>query len=139
LILAGVLVGCATARGSVRPPVSEDLLRPVQTGYASWYGKLHHGRQTTSGETYDMNQLTAAHPVLPMGTRLLVTNLKNGRAVTVRVNDRGPTVHDRILDLSYAAARELGAVGDGVVPVRIRVLQGPSRRGASSTPAGGVF
>jgi rare lipoprotein A len=71
---------------------------------------------------YDMNRLTAAHPALPMGTRLLVTNLKNGRTVVVRVNDRGPSVGDRILDLSYAAARELGAVGDGVVPVRIRVL-----------------
>ena len=74
-----------------------------------------------------MNQLTAAHPALPMGTRLLVTNVRNGRAVTVRVNDRGPFVDGRILDLSYAAARQLGAVGDGVVPVRVRVLQEPSR------------
>ena len=69
-----------------------------------------------------MNKLTAAHPTLPMGTRLLVTNLNNGRSVTVRVNDRGPTVEGRILDLSYAAARELGAIGDGVVPVRIQVI-----------------
>jgi len=69
-----------------------------------------------------MNKLTAAHPTLPMGTHLLVTNLNNGRSVTVRVNDRGPTVEGRILDLSYAAARELGAIGDGVVPVRIQVI-----------------
>ena len=70
-----------------------------------------------------MNALTAAHPSLPLGTRVLVTNLKNGRTVTVRVNDRGPVVDGRIIDLSYAAAQELGAVGDGVVPVRIRVLR----------------
>ena len=69
-----------------------------------------------------MNKLTAAHPSLPMGTRLRVTNLKNGRQVTVRVNDRGPAVDGRILDLSFAAARELGAVGDGVVPVRVEVV-----------------
>jgi rare lipoprotein A len=74
-----------------------------------------------------MNQLTAAHPTLSMGTRLLVTNLRNGRSVGVRVNDRGPTVHGRILDLSHAAAKELGAVGDGVIPVRIRVTSTPSR------------
>jgi peptidoglycan lytic transglycosylase len=127
LILAGVLAGCATSRGAVPPLVSEDLLRPVQRGYASWYGKPHHGRRTASGEIYDMNQLTAAHPALPMGTLLLVTNINTGRAVTVRVNDRGPFVDGRILDLSYAAARQLGAVGDGVVPVRVRVLQEPSR------------
>ncbi len=126
LILAVVLAGCATTPGPVRPPVSQDLLRPVQTGYASWYGRLHQGRVTTSGEPYDMNRFTAAHPALPMGTRLLVTNVKNGRSVTVRVNDRGPTVDGRILDLSYAAARELGAVGDGVVPVRIQVVSTPS-------------
>jgi rare lipoprotein A len=131
LILAGVLAGCATSGGRVgghvRPPVSEDLLGSVQTGYASWYGKAHQGRRTTSGEVYDMYKLTAAHPALPMGTRLLVTNLKNGRSVTVRVNDRGPIVDGRILDLSFAAARELGAIGDGVVPVRIRVVSMSSR------------
>ncbi len=122
LILAGMLAGCAAIPEAVRPPVSEDLLRPVQTGYASWYGRLHQGRRTASGETYDMNRFTAAHPALPMGTRLVVTNLKNGRSVTVRVNDRGPTVSGRIVDLSYAAARDLRAIGDGVVPVRIQVV-----------------
>ena len=128
LILTGVMAGCGAIPGAaVRPPVSDDLLRPLQTGYASWYGKAHQGRPTTSGETYDMKKFTAAHPALPMGTRLLVTNLKNGRSVTVRVNDRGPFVDGRIVDLSYAAAREVGAIGDGVVPVRIRVVSMPSR------------
>jgi rare lipoprotein A len=126
LIVTGVLAGCSTVPEVVRPPVSDDLLRPLQTGYASWYGKSHQGRRTTSGETYDMNKLTAAHPALPMGTRLLVTNLRNGRSVTVRVNDRGPFVDGRIVDLSYAAARELGAVEDGVVPVRVEILPGSS-------------
>jgi peptidoglycan lytic transglycosylase len=74
-----------------------------------------------------MYKYTAAHPALPMGTRLLVTNLKNGRSVTVRVNDRGPFVDGRIVDLSYAAAREVDAIGEGVVPVRIRVVAMPSR------------
>ena len=69
-----------------------------------------------------MNKLTAAHPTLPMGTNLLVTNLNNGRAVKGRVNDRGPSVEGRVVDLSYAAAREIGAIGDGVVPVRIEVI-----------------
>ena len=72
-----------------------------------------------------MHELTAAHPALPMGTRLLVTNLKNGRSAAVRVNDRGPVVDGRIVDLSYAAARRIGAIGDGVVPVRLRVVSTP--------------
>jgi rare lipoprotein A len=70
-----------------------------------------------------MHAFTAAHPTLPLGTRVLVTNLANGRAVEVRINDRGPVVRDRIIDLSYAAARALGAAGDGVFPVRIGVLE----------------
>jgi peptidoglycan lytic transglycosylase len=125
--LSGLVVGCATTRAPVPPPTSEDHGRFTQTGYASWYGKAHQGRKTSSGEPYDMNQLTAAHATLPMGTRLLVTNLKNGRTVAVRVNDRGPSADGRILDLSYAAARELGAVGDGVVPVRISVIGAQAR------------
>jgi len=135
LILAAGLAGCATSARPVPspstrpapPPVSEERRAPAQTGYASWYGQAHQGRRTTSGEAYDMNKLTAAHPTLPMGTNLLVTNLNNGRSVTVRVNDRGPSVDGRILDLSYAAARELGAIGEGVVPVRIQVISTSSR------------
>jgi len=98
-----------------------------QTGEASWYGEPHHGRTTASGESYDMNQLTAAHRTLPLGTRVLVTNLKNGRAVEVRINDRGPSVEGRIIDLSFAAAKELGAVPSGTIPVRIRVISLPSQ------------
>jgi rare lipoprotein A len=94
----------------------------VITGRASWYGEAHHGLLTASGERYDMHALTAAHRTLPFGTRLRVVNLDNGDAVEVRVNDRGPVVPGRVLDLSYAAARKLRAVGAGVIPVRITVL-----------------
>ena len=94
----------------------------VVTGQASWYGQVHHGLLTASGERYDMHALTAAHRSLPFGTRLRVTNLNNGEAVEVRINDRGPTVPGRILDLSYAAARKLRAVGAGVIPVSYTVL-----------------
>ena len=99
----------------------------VQTGQASWYGEPHHGQKTASGEIYDMRQFTAAHRTLPLGTRLLVTNLRNGRSVEVRVNDRGPIAAGRIIDVSYAAAEELGAVSDGIFPVRVRVVS-PSAR-----------
>src|SRR5207244_773422 len=77
------------------------------TGTASWYGEAHHRKKTASGEPFDMHALTAAHRTLPFGTRVLVTNLANGRAVEVRINDRGPVVRDRIIDLSYGAARAL--------------------------------
>ncbi len=93
-------------------------------GRASWYGQQHHGRITASGETFDMHRFTAAHPTLPLGTRLLVTNVANGRSVVVRVNDRGPDRHDRILDLSYAAARALHALEAGVINVRLALVDG---------------
>ena len=123
--LAAVLAGCATTRSPVK--VRPKALPPgtVETGEASWYGERHQGRRTASGELYDMYRLTAAHPALPLGTQVLVTNLQNGRSVEVRVNDRGPTVPGRIIDLSYAAARTLGAVAAGTVPVSIRVLSTP--------------
>ena len=128
LTLAVGLAGCASLRTAAVPPTAEALPVPrdaeqkVQSGRASWYGAFHQGRPTASGETFDMHQLTAAHPTLPLGTRIRVTNLKNGRSVDVRVNDRGPVVNGRIIDLSYAAAARIGAVSDGVVPVRLRVL-----------------
>ena len=99
----------------------------TQSGEASWYGAAHQGRPTSSGEPFDRNQLTAAHPTLPLGTRLLVTNLRNGRSVQVRVNDRGPAVPGRIIDLSYAAAETLGYVTGGLTPVRIQVLSLPGQ------------
>ena len=114
-------------------PMTSKSLKAVKTlklryvGTASWYGKQHHGQKTASGETYDMRQLMAAHRTLPLGTRLLVTNLRNGRTVEVRVNDRGPIATGRIIDLSYAAAEELGALSEGVFPVRIRVVATPAR------------
>lgn len=94
----------------------------VQKGLASWYGKKFHGRKTSNGETYDMYAMTAAHKTLPMNVYLKVTNLDNGRSTVVRVNDRGPFVRSRIIDLSYTAANELGVVGPGTAPVRIEAL-----------------
>ena len=105
-----------------------------ETGAASWYGHPYHGRRTASGEIYDMNDLTAAHRSLPLGTRLMVTNLDTGQAVEVRVNDRGPLIEERILDLSYAAARVVGADRVGVIPVRLRVL-GPASAVGPAGPA----
>ncbi len=101
--------------------------RPVsvgheETGNASWYGNPFHGRRTASGEIFDMNQMTAAHQTLPLGTWVAVESRASGRVAEVRINDRGPFVGGRILDLSYAAARVLGMLEPGVIPVRIRVI-----------------
>jgi rare lipoprotein A len=94
----------------------------VEQGVASWYGRDFHGRKTSNGEVYDMHAQTAAHKTLPMNVYLKVTNLDNGRTTVVRVNDRGPFVKSRIIDLSYAAANDLGVVGPGTAPVRIEAL-----------------
>jgi rare lipoprotein A len=94
----------------------------VQTGEASWYGQEFHGRPTASGETYDMYQKTAAHKTLPLGTYVRVLNLENGRQTVARVNDRGPFIKGRIIDLSYAAAKDIGLVGPGVGRVRVEAL-----------------
>ncbi|MCX8160461.1 MAG: septal ring lytic transglycosylase RlpA family protein [Candidatus Saccharicenans sp.] len=105
----------------------------METGIASWYGPEFHGRPTSSREIFDQNDLTAAHPTLPFGTMVLVTNLENGRQVTVRINDRGPFVKGRIIDLSYAAARLLGMVGPGTARVRLEVTgQEPPKAGPQS-------
>jgi len=95
----------------------------VQYGVASWYGKKFHGNPTASGEIYDMYQLTAAHRTLPLGTYVMVTNLENNRSVEVKVNDRGPFVKGRIIDLSYAAARGIDMVERGTARVRVVVLK----------------
>ncbi|MBR2252750.1 MAG: septal ring lytic transglycosylase RlpA family protein [Neisseriaceae bacterium] len=94
----------------------------VQEGTASWYGGKFHGRKTASGERFNTYALTAAHRTLPMNTRLRVTNLSNGKSVIVRVNDRGPYVGKRVIDLSYSAANELGFVKRGVTKVRLERL-----------------
>jgi peptidoglycan lytic transglycosylase len=107
---------------SVPPPLEP---RVTQTGIASWYGPGFHGKITASGTIYDQHGLTAAHKTLPLGTRILVTNLNNGKSTEVTISDRGPFAKDRILDLSYAAAQALGMLGEGTIPVRIEVLDGP--------------
>jgi rare lipoprotein A len=110
-----------------------------ESGEASWYGRVHHGRPTASGEPYDMRALTAAHRALPLGTRILVTHVTSGRTVEVRINDRGPFVRGRILDLSRAAAERLGVVGAGVAVVRIRVVALPdgAREAGARAPTEG--
>jgi len=115
------LSGCGLIFGRSKPP--PDVHRgAVQEGTASWYGPGFHGNRTSSGEVYDQNELTAAHQTLPLGTRVEVTNLQNGRTVEVRINDRGPFAKGRTIDLSYAAARSIGMLGPGTAPVRIEVL-----------------
>lgn len=108
-------------RAKVPPPPSAEV-GASQTGIASWYGPGFHGRPTASGVIYNQNDLTAAHQTLPLGTRVMVTNLDNGRSTEVAINDRGPFAKGRILDLSYAAARTLGMIGPGTIPVRIEVI-----------------
>ncbi|HEY5623009.1 MAG TPA: septal ring lytic transglycosylase RlpA family protein [Gammaproteobacteria bacterium] len=97
-----------------------------ENGTASWYGSDFHGRPTSSGEPYDMYEMTAAHKSLPIPTWVEVTNLRNGRSVIVKVNDRGPFVDDRIIDMSYAAAQSLDMVRAGTVPVEVRALGEPA-------------
>jgi rare lipoprotein A len=95
----------------------------VQEGMVSWYGAQFHLRPTASGERFDLNAMTMAHPTLPFGTRVRVTNLRNGRSVVVRVNDRGPFVGHRIADLSQAAASSLGMMNRGVAKARLEILR----------------
>jgi len=97
--------------------------KPFQIGRASWYGKFFHGKPTASGEPYDMFLFTAAHRKLPLGTQVKVTNLRNGRSVIVRVNDRGPVPETRIIDVSYGAAQLLGFRQNGVEKVRLDVRE----------------
>jgi rare lipoprotein A len=94
----------------------------IQTGIASWYGDDFHGKKTSNGETYDMHAMTAAHKTLPLGVFVRVTNTANGNEAIVRVNDRGPFVKGRIIDLSYSAAKALGADIAGTAPVRVEAL-----------------
>lgn len=130
----------------VLPPPTPARLGDVYTGTASWYGRPYHGRRTSSGEVYDMHGLTAAHLSLPFDTVLRVTNPANGRSVDVRVNDRGPFVDGRFLDLSRAAAEAIGMIGPGTAKVLAEVVETPSgtraqaaaRGAASPATAGGV-
>lgn len=134
--VAGLLAACS-------PNPGPSAMRAVEAGWlqegeASWYGPGFHGKQTASGETYDMEAMTAAHPELPFGSRLRVINLDNGLETRVRVNDRGPFARNRVLDLSRAAAREIDMLGPGTARVRIEVLDSVAELPAPS-PAPAVI
>ena len=126
LVLAGLLASAAlvsaACSGNHHPVTAAPSTGPASRGTASWYGTKFDGRRTASGERYDMRQLTAAHPNLPFGTLVQVTNVENGRQVVVRINDRGPFGRRRVIDLSYAAARELRMVGPGTARVELAVI-----------------
>jgi rare lipoprotein A len=98
-----------------------------ETGIASWYGQAFHGQRTANGERYDMYALTAAHKTLPMPTHVRVTNLENGRSMVLRLNDRGPFVNGRIIDVSYRAAQLLGFAERGIARIRVEAVAGPGR------------
>lgn len=126
-LLLGVLPaasGCGRKPKITPPPPA--VVGESQTGLASWYGHPYHGRNTASGETYDMNGLTAAHRTLPFQTWVRVTNLENKLATTVRINDRGPFIEGRIVDLSRGAADRIGMLGTGTALVRLEVVQQPA-------------
>jgi rare lipoprotein A len=135
LAASGLLAGCAGTsdrRGS--PNWREE-------GLASWYGSDFHGRRTANGERYNMYAMTAAHKTLPLGTEVVVTSRESGRRVRVRVNDRGPFVAGRVIDLSFAAARALGSADAGVVPVVVEASLPASAfaaAGAAGAGAGGA-
>ena len=112
--LLALLVGCASQ--TIDPRGYKD------TGGASWYGARHHGNRTASGERFNQNALTAAHRQLPFGTRVKVTNLDNDKSVVVRINDRGPHTRGRLIDLSRAAAEQIGMLRSGTAPVRVQSL-----------------
>jgi len=158
LILPGVMalgmIGCAEVRhpqpvyqtARPAPPPASRAARPsppacvptrtfLQEGTASWYGRPYHGRQTASGQIYNMHNFTAAHRSLPFGSRIRVTNLRNGRSVLLTVNDRGPFIRGRIIDVSYRAARALNFVRAGLVPVRLERV-GRCRPGQSAKSQG---
>lgn len=139
LAIACMVVGLGAAQGpniseakpapvrsvQVSPEASKPAAqtKPYQVGTASWYGETFQGKPTASGEPYEMYDLTAAHLTLPMGSYVKVTNLRNGKAVVVRINDRGPVVPGRIIDLSYGAAQAIHMKGYGLQRVRLDLIQ----------------
>ena len=116
-MLLSALAGCASQSGVIDPHGYD------QQGTASYYGARHHGKRTASGERFDQHALTAAHRQLPFGTRVLVTNLDNQRTVMVRITDRGPHTRGRLIDVSRAAAEQLGMIGSGTAKVRVQDLE----------------
>ncbi len=132
LLLAVLFSGCAKRKKIPRTPPAPG--KYVETGTASWYGYPYHGRATSSGEIYDMEQFTAAHRTLPFNTWVRVENLSNHRSVDVRINDRGPFVHGRIIDLSLAAARRIELLGPGTVRVRLISVGAPESEEPAPLP-----
>jgi rare lipoprotein A (peptidoglycan hydrolase) len=122
----------------VPPVVQQPKAKPPSSldGKATWYGKILQGRETASGEPFDMFRFTAAHKKLPFGTVLRVTNRQNGKWVVVRITDRGPLAPGRVLDLSYAAARQIGMVEAGVVSVHIERLDSKTLRPVQTLTSG---
>jgi rare lipoprotein A len=111
LAITALLLGCALGG----PSASAEETKPIQTGAASWYGPGFHGKRTANGERFNTNALTAAHKTLPFGTQVRVKNERTGKSVVVRINDRGPYAHGRVIDLSKAAAAAVGISGVGQV------------------------
>lgn len=143
ILAASILSACGTSRTHLIDTSDNRNLKPwqkpyeydgerytpllnadgfVENGLASWYGSDFHGKYTSNGERYDMYAMTAAHKTLPLGVFVRVTNKRNDREIVVRVNDRGPFVRDRVIDLSFSAAKQLDIVGSGTAPVRVEVL-----------------
>jgi len=143
LCLAIFLTVCACARREVRyePFEPRKMVQYREVGIASWYGEDYHGRKTANGEVYDMYAMTAAHRTLPFQTRVRVTNLENGKKTELRINDRGPFIAGRIIDLSYSGARLIGMLGTGTAKVNIEAIgvaggQSPSLQGIFAVQVG---
>ena len=128
LLLVTACASTAPRRERDREPSERPAKARVERGKASYYAKRFHGRKTANGERFDVNDMTAAHRRLPFGSRVRVTNLKNGRSVVVRINDRGPFARGRVIDLSPAAARRIDMIKAGIVPVEVEILSLPARR-----------
>jgi rare lipoprotein A len=126
LFVAAMLGASACSRRTIARTSVPAKIGATETGIASWYGSAYNGRRAASGEIFDMEQLTAAHQTLPFGTWVQVNDLDNGRQVNVRINDRGPFVQGRIIDLSLAAARQIEMVGPGIARVRLRIIEAPN-------------
>ena len=131
--VSSMLGACGGKTAGLTPPPAAPV-RQVERGVASWYGRPYHGRPTSSGEIYDMDQLTAAHPSLPFGSEVRIVNLANGRSVLVRINDRGPFVKRRVIDLSREAARQIDMLGPGTAEVRLEVVRLTAESRCPSAP-----
>ena len=134
IFFAAMAVSCGPKRSpQARTPPQLKPLRAgtKQSGIASWYGEPYHGRRAANGEVYDMEKLTAAHRTWPFDTWVRVRNLDNGRSVNVRITDRGPFAGKRVIDLSRAAAREIGMIGPGTARVRLQVIKPPRQSRAN--------